>query len=118
MYLFAFETRPDCVALDSLEPGLRFSSQSPSCFCLCGQSAGIKVECHTPDLFLVLVSLEPRILNESVYIIFVLLKKATKDVTVPRVLDSHVTGTLVGEKRGLAKLYLKGLGLGEQSHAG
>lgn len=51
-----------------------------------------------PDLFLVLVSLEPKVLNESVYIIFFLLKKATKDATVLRVLDSHVTGTLVGEK--------------------
>lgn len=73
---------------------------------------------HTPDLFLVLVFLEPRVPNESVYIIFFLLEKATIDVTIPRVLDSYVTGTLVGEKRGLAKLYLKGLGWGEQPHAG
>ena len=50
-------------------------------------------------------------------IIFFLFEKVTIDVTVPRVLD-YVTGTLVGEKRGLAKLYLKGLGWGEQPHAG
>lgn len=70
-----------------------------------------------PDFFLVPVSSEPRVLNESVYIIFFLLKKATKDVTVPRVLDSHVTGTLIGEKQGLAKLCLKGLRWEEQPQA-
>lgn len=50
------------------------------------------------------------------YIIFFLLKKAVKYVTVLKVLGSPVSGTLTGERQGLAKLYLKGLRWGESSH--